>query len=161
MRIKSLEKVRKVNNLYDLYTTVISNDVEYGIYKFFCTDRHNMRIDLICLDIYENTDEIDIICKINGIINPLTVQSGDVILFIDPDNIDDVRTTDNIMLDILDQIKDANKGKELKIDKNRVKDLRNRENNERNKKLLPLHLLDANKKNVTTQNGMIKRGPNF
>ena len=161
MRIKSLENIKKDNNLYDLYTTIISDDKLYTIYKFLCTDRHNMRIDLVCLDIYENIDEVDILCRVNGIINPLTIQSGDIILFIDPDDVVEVRSTDNLMNDILDKIKTANKGKERKIDKNRNKDLKQRKEKEKQKKLLPPHILDGNRKNISTENGNIKRGPNF
>lgn len=163
MIIKSLENRKKKKDnksLYELYTTVLVNDIEYGIFEFVCTDRHNMRLDLVSYDIYENTDKTDILCVINGIINPLTVQSGDNILFIDPDDIDDVRSVDHLMLDILDKIKDANKGKERKIDKNRVSDLRKRKNTEK-KKLLPSNILDKNQKNLRTENGKIKRGPNF
>lgn len=163
MIIKSLENRKKKKDnksLYELYTTVLVNDIEYGIFEFSCVDRHNMRLDLVSYDIYENTDKTDILCVINGIINPLTVQSGDNILFIDPDDIDDVRSVDHLMLDILDKIKDANKGKERKIDKNRVSDLRKRKNTEK-KKLLPSNILDKNQKNLRTENGKIKRGPNF
>lgn len=164
MRIKSLENRKKKEDnksLYELYTTVIVDDIEYGIFEFLCVDRHSMRLDLISQDIYENTDAQDILCAVNGIINPLTVQSGDNILFIDPDDIDGVRSIDHLLVDILDKIKDSNNGKERKIDKNRISDLRKRKEKEKKKKLLPSNLLDNGNKNLRTENGKIKRGPNF
>lgn len=162
MEIKSLQNRKKINGgLYDLYTTIILENKEFAIYEFPLTGRHDMRIDLVSLDIYEDTNQIDLLCKVNDIINPLTVQKGDIILFIEPDDIEEIRSSDDIVLDVLEKIKDANSGKQHKIDKNRQEDLRNRKQKEKAKKLLPPNILDASNKNLRTEDGKIKRSPNF
>jgi len=161
MEINSLKNKKKNDDgIYDLYTTIISNNKEYAIFQFLLTERHNMRIDLVCLDIYENTDQIDLLCKVNDILNPLTVKQGDIILFVEPDDIEEIRSSDDIVLDVLDQIKNANNGKQHKVDKNRQNDLRNRNKKEKEKKL-PSNILDATNQNLRTEDGKIKRGPNF
>ena len=83
MEIKSLQQLSKNGQLYDLYNQIIVNNYSYGIYMFPLTDRHTMRIDLVCQDIYNNTDNVDILLAINGIFNHLTIQEGDIIFFVE------------------------------------------------------------------------------
>lgn len=163
MEIKSLKNIRRnnSNNLYDLYVTLIVDNKEYAVYEFVCTDRHNMRIDLVSQDIYEDTNQVDLLCKVNDIFNPFTIQNGDVLLFVDPEDIEEIRSSESILNDILDKIKTANKGKERKIDKNRRNDLKSRKQKEKEKKLLPPNILDNGNTNLRTEDGNIKRSPNF
>lgn len=162
MEIKNLENRRKgENKLYNLFTTVIADNKTFSVYEFVCTKRHDMRLDLVSQDIYNDTDQIDLLCIINNIMNPLTIQEGDVILFPEEDDIEELRSSDQIVEDMLEAIKTANNGKTHKNDKNRQKDLKERRKKEKAKKLLPPNILENGNTNLRTENGNIKRSPNF
>jgi len=161
MIIKSLENLTLNGNVYDLYAEVVDTSSVVGIYSFTCTERHNMRIDLVCYDIYRNTDSIDIICIINGILNPLTIQQDDIILFVNPDDLTTVRSNATVVNNILDSIKNANKGKQQKADVNRTKDTASRSKSETAKTFIPPNIVQTSNANVEFAPGVIILKPNF
>lgn len=159
MEIKSLEKLRKDGQVYNLYNSVIVNNRQYSIFEFLCTDRHQMRIDLIAFDIYGETNYIDILCTLNNIFNVFTIQTGDVIYYVDIDEVDNIQSNDAVIDAIKDKLKTANTGKEFKRDKNREKDLNNRSNVEKEKKL-PSNII-IGQTNFENVNGKLILKPNF
>ena len=161
MDIQSLNSLIKNGQVYDLYTEVIINDNPYAVYTFSCTNRHNMRIDLVCYDIYNNTNHIDILCIVNGILNPLIVQENDIIYFVDDKNIDAIRSDASVIAAIVDSVKNANKGKQQKTDANRSKDVANRSNNEKDKTFIPPHIIQTQNTNISYGDGVIVLSPNF
>lgn len=161
MEIKSLNQLKKSGQTYDLYTNIIIDNKKYSIFEFPCTERHDMRIDLVCFDIYESMNDVDLLCIINGIINPLSVQNGDLIFFIEAEKLEEVRTNDSILENIVSNLNKLNKGKEHKIDKNRSNDLLKRKQTEINKTFVPPNILNTSGKNINIKDGKIILKPNF
>lgn len=159
MNIKSLNNLQKDGQAFNLYVQVLVNGKAYSVYNFTCVDKHSMRIDLVCFDIYQSTDNIDILTNINGIINPLAIKSGDVLYYVDQDDIEDVRSDEAVFSAILNSVKSANKGKEMKLDKNRQKDVNKRNEIEKAKSYIPPNIVETS--NVETNNGKIILRPNF
>jgi len=162
MEIKSLDQLTKNGQVFDLHSQVIVNDYSYGVYTFPLTDRHTMRIDLACFDMYNNTDNIDIICALNGIFNPLTIQDGDILFFVEEKDISNIRNNDNVLQALKDSVAGANAGKDTKQDVNRINDTANRSQIEKNKKFtLPPNIIQTPSGNVDFSEGAIILKPNF
>lgn len=160
MEIKSLQNLKRNGVVYELYTDVIETNSYVGIYKFTCTERHNMRLDLVCYDIYHNTDSLDILTIINGILNPLTIQNGDILLFVNPDDLTTVRSNTGVIEKIIKSIKNANAGKQQKKDANKIIDNANKASIEKSKDYIPPNILQAGK-NIDYGEGTIILRPNF
>lgn len=83
MRIYSLEntkKDKKQNNLYDLIYPLLSyNNNPDDINEYIVKDDKEMRLDLICYEIYGTIIYMDELMHLNGIIDPYSVKSGDII----------------------------------------------------------------------------------
>jgi len=162
MEIHSLQNLTKNGQVYDLYSQVIVNGVNYGVYSFPCTDRHTMRIDLVCFDIYKHTDNIDILCSLNSIYNPLTIQEGDLLFWIEDKDIANVRSNENVLQALIDSVTSANAGKDTKQDTNRLNDTANRTQTEKNKKLtIPPNIVQTTNGNIDFSEGAIILKPNF
>lgn len=160
MEIKSLNKLKKNDNTYDLYHSVIINDIQYNIFEFILERKHIMRIDKVCQDIYDSVDYIDILCKINNIINPLSINENDIIYFIDDTEIDNLQNNDDIISEIKQNLSQLNKGKQFKQDNNRQTDLLKRKQTEQQKQL-PSNLLNSGQTNINKKDGNIILKPNF
>jgi hypothetical protein len=160
MKIKSLDKLKKYNDLYDLHIDVLSQNISYAVYTFSLLSKHSCRIDLVCQDIYSTTEHIDILSTINGLLNVFSINEGDILYFIDEKDIDVVRNNDNILNDIINELKKANTGKEQKKDNNRLQDKINRQNIEKNKKL-PGNINTKDNQNIEIIDGSIILKPNF
>jgi hypothetical protein len=104
-------------------------------------------------------ENIDILTNINGIINPLSIKSGDILYYVDDAEAESIRSDENILKTILDSIKSANKGKEMKQDKNRQKDVNKRNETEKTKAYIPPNIVETS--NVEINNGKIILKPNF
>jgi hypothetical protein len=158
--IKSLEKLTKnKDGSFDVYTKVVSDTITGPVFEFKCDKKHAMRIDLVCYDIYGNTRYIDILTNINSIINPLTINEGDIIYFMDDNEMEDARTSETAINAVLNAIQNAN-NKGTKKDKARVDDLNKRKNVEEKKKLPP-HILINPTDTEEYQEGKVILKPNF
>lgn len=161
MEIKSLNNLKKDSSgMYDLYAEVINGKNIISIFKFPLTDKHDMRIDLVCNDIYGNTDSVDLLCVLNGIIQPLTIQSGDVLFFVDKDDLTNIRSNAAARDAIVQAVVNANKGKSQKTDTNRTADTANRKDKEKAKQFIPPNLIQATS-NIDYGEGIIILRPNF
>lgn len=169
MKIKSIEQVKKdvaqdnksYKPEYNLYVEVLVNNVNIKLFEFVCTKRHEMRLDLVCFDIYGNQDYIDVLSNLNVMFNVFDVKENDIILFIEQENIDNVASSQSVINNIKDQLKTANKGKSFKQDNNRQKDVAKRTQTEKNKTYIPPNILDTNNSNMQNANGVITLKPNF
>lgn len=91
MEIFDLNNIKKVTQkpdkelgqteFYDLTETTFKSrfDIPYSIY--YVQKEEEMRLDLICYNIYKNTDYIDILLNVNEIDNPLNIKVGDIIKY--------------------------------------------------------------------------------
>jgi hypothetical protein len=87
MKIYSLENTkRKPDGLYELMYPFLINDIDKNnteVEKYIVPINREMRIDLICMDIYGNTEFIDELMFMNGIIDPYSIKMNDIIYYID------------------------------------------------------------------------------
>lgn len=169
MKIKSIDSINKVRSddnksfkeEYNLYIEVLIDTTKIKLFEFPCTKRHEMRLDLVSTDVYDTNEYVDVLCNLNNLVNVFNVKEGDIILFIEQENIDNVSSSTSVIENIKDQLKTANKGKSFKIDNNRKADITKRKETEKNKAYLPPNILDSNKKNLNESNGVISLKPNF
>ena len=161
MEIKSLQNLKKNGAVFELYAEVVVNNNPFAVFKFPCTTRHNMRMDLVCFDIYNNTAAIDVLCTVNGILNPLTIQDGDVLFYVDEKDLDAVRSDSAVIAAIVDAVKGANKGKQHKTDNNKTADNVTRKEKEKAKSFVPPNILQSNNTNIDFGEGTIILKPNF
>lgn len=162
MKIKSLDNIVINGKSFDLYTKIVKdseNKIANGIYKFQCTDKHAMRLDLVSQEIYNSDEYIDVLTAINSILNVLSIKSGDIIYFMVADEMDDIRDSATSINKVIDAIKNAN-NKNVKKDNARKKDVNSRLSTEENKKLPP-NIVDDEKKMIEKAGSKIIIKPYF
>jgi hypothetical protein len=84
MDIYSLSNTQlKDNKLYDLiYPMLIDLDFSKVILdKYVVYEEREMRMDLVCLDIYSSMQYMDELMHLNGIIDPYSIKIGDIIYY--------------------------------------------------------------------------------
>ncbi len=91
-----------------------------------------MRMDLVCETIYQNVDNVDILCNYNNIDNPLNFKEGELISYPDESNIINLRYVDEDLLDT--EITNQSPSKTTRKDPNR------KEYNDNNRALSPTQL---------------------
>lgn len=116
------------------------------------TEEEEMRLDLVCKNIYGDTDGKDVIIFLNNIANDLHIKTGDEILYPDPKYIDSFRTKLDNGGDIRKTISE-NRNKK-KIDSKRL--LYNEK--EANKQSLPPTMTEADYNPVVLADGKITIG---
>jgi len=110
MEISNLNNLVRDIKQDDLYNLVVLT-FDYTQLNSILLQQHivspeeEMRIDLICSNIYQNTNYIDQLLKLNYIDNPLNIMSGDIINYVDISFIDvflpannNIQETRNILL---------------------------------------------------------------
>lgn len=118
---------------YDLTQLTFQSDFTTLAYRTYEVQQgEEMRIDLICESIYNNTDYVDILLNVNSIDNPLNVRVGTILLY----------PVDNLELLRLSDIKNQNSGQILaNTNKQQRKDT-NRKQYVENKLNLPPTILN-------------------
>ncbi len=94
MEIVSLNKLKKNisktnTELYDLFQVNFIFNINIELLEYTVTQDNEMRIDLVFLNMYkldldsldQYTRDIDVICFINNIDNPLSVKAGSTLLY--------------------------------------------------------------------------------
>ena len=81
MKIYDLNNIDKVDGFYDLTQLTFRYDVGVSLSQYTVQKGEEMRMDLVCESIYNNTDYIDILCSINNIDNPLNIREGQIIIY--------------------------------------------------------------------------------
>jgi hypothetical protein len=158
MNIESLNKLRlNDDGIYEFFVKTRTNTGKVPLFIFECTERHNLRMDLVSLDVYQTADYIDVLCNLNGILNPLMVQEGDIILYTNEDNIDDINNNGDLLEEIRAEVTKSNIGKQFKQDKARQNDLLKRRQVEADKKFIPPNILQAGESNIE----ITEDGPDF
>ena len=96
MKIYDLDKLVTDDNqdgLYNMFDPTFRFAEGYPTTEYVVPLDREMRIDLICLDIYGDVNNIDFLIKFNSIDNPLNVMVGDSIRYVDFEAIDQFRTS--------------------------------------------------------------------
>jgi len=89
--INQLVKNDGSGDFYDLFEIFFRID-ELTNFKLYTVQRgEEMRMDLVCQSIYDNTQYVDFLCNLNKISNPLNIKFGDTMLYVDRDFIERFR----------------------------------------------------------------------
>lgn len=111
-----IKRDTKQGNLYNLFRdTVIDKNITK--YNTIVLEDEECRIDRICKRLYGNVSYIEELMILNNIINPFSIKSGNIIKFVDIDDIDILRTNEK---DEADTEKIANPKKSTRVDPNRI-----------------------------------------
>jgi len=89
MKIYSLENTERLkdnDNLYDMFYPMLKT-LNVSVKEYKVKKEREMRMDLICLDIYGDKNLIDELMHINGIIDPYSIKEDDIIYYPDYNNI--------------------------------------------------------------------------
>lgn len=90
--ISSLKRNESQGNLYDLSEPTFSSTTT-RYYEKTILPEEDMRIDLVSFNLYGSVDYVDILLRINEIINPLNIRSGDTIIYPEVNNLQIFRVT--------------------------------------------------------------------
>lgn len=85
--LKNLKKDIAQNNLYNFFDATYQYFIGLTLYQYTVSSWEQMRIDLICNNIYSSTDYCDFLLDLNGIDNPLNIMTDDILLYVEPDYI--------------------------------------------------------------------------
>jgi hypothetical protein len=121
MNIYALDTLKKdpSNNLYyDLTVSTFMYQKNYRLFVHTVEPHEEMRIDLICKAIYNNTTNVDVILDLNNIIMPLNIRAGDNLFYLDANDISFFRPVIKNLSDIKAQLANTNKRK--RVDLNRI-----------------------------------------
>ena len=89
--INKLVKNDGSGDFYDLFEIFFRID-ELTDFRLYTVQRgEEMRMDLVCQSIYDNTQYVDFLCNLNKISNPLNIKFGDTMLYVDRDFIERFR----------------------------------------------------------------------
>lgn len=72
-----------IDKIYDLTITTFSGDIQTARLGYFVADRkHNMRLDLISIDLYGTNKWVGTLCSLNNIYNMFSIKEGDVLIYL-------------------------------------------------------------------------------
>lgn len=83
MKIFDLENLKKLPDgvTYDLTESTYRDVTGAGSFEYTVNRGEDMRMDLICKNMFKNTDYVDLICSYNRIENPLNIKQGTQLKF--------------------------------------------------------------------------------
>jgi hypothetical protein len=84
MKLYDLDKLirdTKQDNLYNFFDPTFKMNIGINLQSHVVAPEEEMRIDLVCNNIYNSTEQVDFLLDLNDIDNPLNIMSGDNILY--------------------------------------------------------------------------------
>lgn len=117
---ENTKRNQKMNNLLDLINPIVVWDDTLIYYPYIVKKEESMRIDLICFSIYNHFNYIDELLTINNILNPWSINEGQIIYYIEEDDMSAIKRTYGSLSND-DQIAESlvNPNKDTKKDPNR------------------------------------------
>jgi len=94
MKIYTLENIKRLkenDNLYDIFYPMLKDYSNSKLGGYIVREEREMRIDLICMDIYGNDNYVDELMQVNGLVDPYSVKKDDIIFFIDRESMNFMR----------------------------------------------------------------------
>lgn len=88
MKSYDLDKLKRdaaQSNLYNMFDQTFKYLINVELSSYIVNSYFEMRIDLICNDIYKNTDYCDFLLDLNNIDNPLNIMGNDKLLYVTQD----------------------------------------------------------------------------
>ena len=107
-------------NLYNLDTRTVINNVIFPnslIYTYIVPKEEEMRLDLVCKSIYGSNIYEEELMVFNNILNPFSIKEGDVIKYLQTEQISYLHGFDTIKQNASNSL--VNKNKNTKIDPDR------------------------------------------
>lgn len=139
------------NNLYNFFDATFEYLTNVTLYSYPVQAYQEMRIDLVCNDIYNDTQYCDFILDLNNIDNPLNIMLNDVILYVDQSQINFFQLNESTAKTLRNTYLNANKVSSQ--DPNRSAYIENNYS-------LPPTFLDIPAASVSIQDGKIVLGGN-
>ena len=90
MEFYSLDNLKRdiaQNNLYNFFDSTFQYLTNVTLYKYPVLPHQEMRIDIVCNEIYGDTQYADFLLDLNNIDNPLNIMADDEILYVRQDQI--------------------------------------------------------------------------
>lgn len=116
--LETAERNKNMDNLINIIDPLIYVDDTLNYYPYVVGEEESMRIDLICFNIYGNFAYIDELLTINNIINPWSIKSGDIIYFLNQDDLNVLRLSPKSdKQQIVNEL--VNPNKDTQVDPNR------------------------------------------
>ena len=84
MKLYDLDKLirdTKQDNLYNFFDPTFKMNIGINLQQHIVAPEEEMRIDLVCNNIYNSTEQVDFLLDLNDIDNPLNIMEGDEILY--------------------------------------------------------------------------------
>lgn len=158
MRLEQLDNILSRDNPTDLYDLTkinftLSSLSNINVGSYIVPEYEEMRMDLICTSIYGDTNHVDFLCSLNNIKNPLSVKRGNVLIYVEKDQISLFKLTDVNNDEVRKII--SNKRKRTKVDPNRTKYLNEKSHS------LPPNMTRTNYRPIKHQDGRVHIGGNI
>jgi hypothetical protein len=144
--------------IYDLMDDTYIGGMRIPFYSFYITDEHELRLDLISIDMYGSTDYMELIMDMNGIINPFGLKKGDVLVSTEASILDLLLPKEDLYDELKQQMIDARK--KHRIDPARTEHNRRSKEIENSKIVVPT-LQPKNKPLIEIDGDYIKINPAF
>lgn len=126
--LKNLQRDPDQGGMYDVFATTFVDNASVKIFGYVVTQECEMRIDLICREIYNNIKHTGFLLSINNILNPLSISEGTIMLYVNEKDIDKFKqgkiNSDKVRQDLVN----ANKGN--KKDPARIEFQKNKKQND-------------------------------
>lgn len=109
---KNLQRVNAQKNLYDLFQTTLADNQSFDLAEYTVSREEEMRLDLVCKNIYGDTTFIEELGFINNILNPFSIKEGDILYYFNPEDVynlyfkDDAQKTTNAIKSLVNPAKD-------------------------------------------------------
>jgi hypothetical protein len=79
------------DNLYDMFAPTFMDKGNYQFEEHIVTRDEEMRIDLVCFNIYGDVDQVPFLMNFNKITNPLNIKENDIIRWCNKDVLQEFR----------------------------------------------------------------------
>lgn len=155
--ISTLENLSKnLENFYNLFVQHYGTLNENIYINIYIVDRtREMRLDLVCSDVYGSIQNLQLLMQINNIENAFGVKEGDIILWVDTKDLSKMNAVDpTILTDNRDDLITAFKSSLTDPARSKYLDGRGSDN-------LPPTILDQNAPKIYIQNNQIVIGGNL
>jgi len=102
------------DSLYDFFEKTMVNDLELIYSTYTVPEEYDARLDLVCKRIYGDTKYMEELMTQNGILNPFSIKTGDVIYY--SYSVDSLRS----LYQRDEDINEKNKNKILNVNKSKT-----------------------------------------
>ena len=150
------------SNIYNLFITTYNGDT-VNLNVFICERKHDMRLDLVANEVYQNTRYTGTLCQLNNILNPFSIREGDVLFYTTEGEAEELLVVPEIIKQSgIEDLLSGVKSDLINVLKKRRPDANRRlYNNNRNDDILPPTVLPQTAPMSVVENDKIRIAPNL